>query len=549
MIEIEMPDGTIAEFPDGMDMAEITAILSQQGEQPPQERPIPKFTQPVPQQEPIGWLEKQFNKIPNLRAGIPGGVMQGMADPGIAIAQMVGNATPYADEVNQAVSGNEQRYQALRQDEGIDWPRMGGNIAMTAAPGGAIKAAPSLVGRTAQGAGMGLGYGLLNPVTDGDFLEEKAKQAGIGALTGGAMAPLVGGVSRLISPKASTNPDIALTKAMKPTIGQTLGGFANRTEEKAQSLPILGDAITWAKRNSRDLFNIDAMNRVANITGQKVTKPGIAGVDQLEAIARKAYDDFFKKAGDIQLDKVFVDELGSVRKAASSLTPSMAKRFENILADKVISRIPKTGKIASDTIKRIDADVGDVARSYSKQTGSEGELGLVLKQLRNVIQESVARKSPELGDMFNKANLTYAQMKAIKKAAEGAVGKQDGKFTPAQLANQFKKNDSPSAKEMRDYAMAAERMIGSKYPDSGTAGRMFMDTGLLVGGALNPQILAGAAGLGAAASAYLPQMQGLLSKAAASRPQQAAAMAESLRNLTPAFSGLSGLLIPETLHK
>ena len=70
---------------------------------------------------------------------------------------------------------------------------MGGNILSPpslATMGVALPAATG--GRVLQGMKMGAGYGAAQPVTgDEDFLETKAKQAGIGAVTGGAV-PVVG---------------------------------------------------------------------------------------------------------------------------------------------------------------------------------------------------------------------------------------------------------------------------------------------------------------------------------------------------------------------
>ena len=91
----------------------------------------------------------------------------------------------------------------------------------------------------------------MNPVTSGDFVDEKLKQVALGSAFGGAVPMVTGGLARMVSPKASVNPKLEMLKAegVKPTIGQTLGGWANAVEEKAQSLPIVGDAISLDRKD------------------------------------------------------------------------------------------------------------------------------------------------------------------------------------------------------------------------------------------------------------------------------------------------------------
>lgn len=78
------------------------------------------------------------------------------------------------------------------------------------------------------------------------------------------------------SPNASTNADLQLLKGagVQPTIGQTLGGWVNSIEEKAQSLPIVGDAITAARNRAKEQFNNADINRASGAVGVNVPGAG-----------------------------------------------------------------------------------------------------------------------------------------------------------------------------------------------------------------------------------------------------------------------------------
>ncbi|HNL21504.1 MAG TPA: hypothetical protein PKK51_05695, partial [Rhodocyclaceae bacterium] len=179
----------------------------------------------------------------------PSGVLRGLRDPIDAAAQMLVHALPdsVVEAGNQAnnwiaentglvgklpeknlsslVTGQktgidgmlqqqEADYQAQRKaagETGADWGRIGGNIAASLIPGaGLTRATQSMrLGPLAQAAVSGGATSLLTPVLEGDsFIAEKAKQAAGGAVAGSIAQRAISGISRLVSPNASVNPDI-----------------------------------------------------------------------------------------------------------------------------------------------------------------------------------------------------------------------------------------------------------------------------------------------------------------------------------------------------
>jgi hypothetical protein len=117
----------------------------------------------------------------------------------------------------------------------------------------------------------------------------------------------------------------------------------------------------------------------------------------------------------------------------------------------------------------------------------------------------------------------------------------------AALNNAIKAMDKSSRKNAfskgramgQDFASEAERVLGNKVADSGTAGRMFMGAGGAgaAGLLLDPMIPLAA---GAGALMYSRPMQGLLTNALTNRPQSAQAIAEAMRRTSPLLAPAAG---------
>lgn len=114
------------------------------------------------------------------------GLLTGYLDPAAGTAQLIQKVLPSGwpkADLDPAIKRREEEYQARRQregEEGIDWARMGGNVMSPATLGtmaAPVTTAPRMIG---YGAAMGASQ----PVTSDDYLQTKALQTGIGAVTG-----------------------------------------------------------------------------------------------------------------------------------------------------------------------------------------------------------------------------------------------------------------------------------------------------------------------------------------------------------------------------
>ena len=492
------------------------------------------------------------------------GILRGMYDPFTGLAQDAYNMLPksvqtagdrlndyLADKTgllpkigdsgfNEAINQNEADYQA-RRGGGLDTQRIVGNVISPINAAIALKTpqAASLFGRMVSGAAVGGTQAMTMPVTDGNYWDEKAKQANIGLMAGGALPVVAGGAARIVSPKASVNPDIALLKShgINPTIGQTLGGMANKTEQKATSLFGVGDSIQAAREASRDQFNRAIINDTASSVGTKIDDIGHAGVKKAGDAISGMYDDVWTKFKGLQFDKKFSDDFGNLSQLSTGLTPPMKAKFDKTVNDYLASRVSPNGGITSETLKKSYSDIGKVQRQYSKTSGSEGELGSALKELQSTLMAQVGRSSPQAAQSLKAADLSWAKLVRLEEAAKRSAIS-DGVFTPGQYLQAVKSNAANV--RGRDFSRgtalgqglgeAGQRVLGNTYPDSGTAGRL-LNVGQGVAAMANLPATVG--GMAAGMAAYTPAMQKALTAAITNRGASAPLTAEQIRKLAP----------------
>lgn len=493
--------------------------------------------------------------LPNVRGSAAGRVAMGMADPGVAAVQLAANLVGAGEPVNRWIAEVEGKYEAARKaagSEGFDPARLAGNVAITAPLGMIGAPARTAAGMAAKGAVQGAAGGALAPVADAeglaDFLQKKAAQTGSGAAGGAILSPVAGALARVVSPKASTNAELALLRqeGVRPTVGQALGGWANQLEEKLTSLPIMGDAIQAARRGATRSFNEAAINRTVAPIGQSVKGSGQEAVTKAGDALSDAFEAAIGKVKGVVFDTPeFNRDLGNLQRLAQGLEPPHLRRFERHLENVVLARMSPNGGMTGRTLQDVDSELGALARRYGKsQMAGEQELSDAVKELQSIMRQQVARSEPAFADALAKAREGWAQLVRVEGAATKAAN-QGGVFTPGQLNQAVRGADSSVRRRatargdalMQDLANAAQDVIGNKYPDSGTVGRFMANAGALGSAALHPAI---PAALAAGAAAYAPPVQRALVAAVSRRPDIAPELANRLRLYLSGPLGLAG---------
>lgn len=393
--------------------------------------------------------------------------------------------------LNKTIQDREIAYQANQAPEGFDWMRTAGNVIGSAPL--ALMEAPGLLGA----AGVGAASGLVTPVFKQDqaddlvsYAKEKVMQGAAGAGTGAALhavlSPLLGGMT----PQKGLE-DLRAA-GVNPTVGQAMGGMLDTLEQKAQSMPIVGDSIRAARQAARDEFNTATINKVLEPIGQRVSGEGTTAVKA----AQNAIDDAYGMAKG-KINSFSPDYVGAAR---SDVLRTMNQAGLNEFAGIVSNLTNGAETLTAQGYKVLDSDLANLIGKYQASSSAQDKLvGDALKNFRINLKDQLIKSSPELGDLMRSADKAHAGMVRVDKAAN-AAGLQGGVFTPGQLVNSVKSSDRSARKQafaagdsmLQDWAVNAQKILGDKYPDSGTPGRILGMGGTAAGLAhYEPHALAG----------------------------------------------------------
>lgn len=514
-------------------------------------------------------------------------IAQGLRDPVDAGAQLLTNVLPrgfveggnrlnnwLADKtglvgrlpeggVDQQVREQNALYDASRgPNSGFDWVRTATNVLHPAnlAMGAVMPVATTIRGGLALGAGAGALGGAMTPATGGeDFATEKLKQIGMGAAGGAAAVPVAGAVGRVISPAASRNPQIQALRAegVRPTVGQTIGGMANRVEERLTSVPVVGDMISNARRGAAEDLNRAAYNRALAPIGQRLpaNTTGREAVEFTENALSSGYDRLLPHLTG-QADQPFTQGIANLRQMVNTgaIDPTAAAAFNRILDNDVLVKFGGQGAMTGETLKRVESDLGQHVRRLAQSTDADQRLvGDALQQVQAELRDMVVRNNPTHAPRLQELNTGWANFKRVQRAAS-MVGAEDGVFSAAQLQSAVKATDRSKDKAafargdalMQDLSDAGKAVLGSKVPNSGTPERLMLAGGL--SHFMDPTGIAQSL-IGAGTVGYLRPVQNALTYGLTQRPQSAQPAANALSQFAPALGLLGGQVAPKLLER
>lgn len=349
------------------------------------------------------------------------------------------------------------------------------------------------------------------------------EKAALPALRGTAVA------ANAIRPTLNPQAQALKNLGVRLTPGQRAGGLVKSIEDKATSIPILGDTISAAQRRSIEDFNIGIANDTLSSIGAKVPKKMMPGRDMVSHVydeIGKSYDDVLSKTTGV-LDQQFDNDKIQAFQRFAELPKEKAKQVRSTI-DSIIGTRNKSGNIIKGRDnKEIMRRLGDKAAGYSKSQDPDQQLmGSIFRDMHVAYSKMLQRNNPaDISKKLKDTDLAFAKYVRLEKAS-GSTGAENGIFTPAQFSSAVKMSDnsvrrgqfSRGESLMQDLADAGKAVLPNKYPDSGTAGR-----------ALLALATAGGAGATALAAPWaIPLLgAGAFGTLAYTRPGQAA-----LRNLS-----------------
>lgn len=432
MIEVELPDGTIAEFPDGTSNVVIRQAL--------QRRYAPQ--QEAPRQDMGGWSPQTEADLAERITG--SGAFADMTGSGIA------RAVPFGDEIASGLNAPLRAAREWWQGDGFDVGRaydrnmqveaelqrrrderspiastvgsIAGGIGAAAplAAGGAsflTGAKPTLGSMVGRGAAEGAAYGAAYGAGEGRGLADRGynalQGAGMGAAIGGATGAIgrigAGGSGQAAIP--SVDDLRAAGQAAYQQADQAGVIFSPKAVERLK-MDIGRKLVDMGYDPALQPGAAAVVRRIDDLAGRNVT---LSGLDSLRKVASNGYVPGNKSNNKAISDIVnAIDELVTNPSAAEVLTGN-AQAAAGALksAREMWSRVSKAERVA-DAISR--------AELRASSTGSGGNVDNAIRQnLRRILEKP--------------RGFTQAEQEALRKVVEGSPGQNAlrlaGKLSPS----------------------------------------------------------------------------------------------------------------------
>lgn len=312
------------------------------------------------------------------------------------------------------------------------------------------------------------------------------------------------------------------------TPGQAAGGIFQRLEDKATSIPILGDFINRARTSGIESFNRATANKVLEPIGQTLDKGAKPGREMISEVGRrvsKAYEDLLPGLT-LKPDKALVADISAAKAKVAELPAEIQTVFNKTIDNRLLARFGE-GVMDGKTLKATESDLGRLATQYRSSADSfQRTVGEAIGDVQAALRSALTRSNPEQAEALKEINRAYSMVLRMENAG-AAAGSKEGVFTPAALRAATKAKDGSLNKRafargdavMQDWAEAAEKALGSTMPNSGSADRMLL--ALAAGGGAGAWSPTAAAITGALTLPYMPYARqgvvGLMGQAPALR--------------------------------
>ena len=394
-------------------------------------------------------------------------------------------------------------------------------------------------GGVVRGALTGAAAAGMQPVHADTSLGDIAGNMAGGALMGGA----VGGLGRVIaganlSPEAQSLMDQGVTL----TPGQAAGGSINSVEQKASSIPFVGEQIAKARGSALNDMNTALYNQVLAPIGETMPK-GVVGRDAVAQVADKIGAEYDKVLPQVTFtaDTQLKRDLTPIFQQVSTLPPDLQNRFNAILQRNIASQL-QNGSMSGTTFKTADSVIGKEAANFASSTdGFQRDMAGLLKQAQSVMRDSLERTNPNVPSL-KPINAAWRNYTVLRNAA-ARVNNPEAPIMAGQLQAAVKAGDTSVGKgafakgqaNMQGLSDASMKVLGSNVPDSGTAGRGMLG-GFLAGGGIPKMVahpLATTAALGTAAAYGTNAGRQAMLAAVAKRPELMRAFGNNASLLAP----------------
>ncbi len=331
---------------------QLAMAIKQGGEivQPPQEVP-PKD----PAEVYSGFIQGLRDPVDGLAQLLYEALPEGVRESGDALNNWLSEKTGFIEKIpeggfTQLLKDKEARYQAGRVkegDEGADLDRIGGNFVSMAVPGAQVRAVSAL-GKVAQGAALGAGYGAALPTYGDEFWVEKGMQAAIGSAAGGALSAsgvaagkAIDAGKRILRPMTSGGRKADVTDTYQTLAGSEKDKIisALKSAKKGQTS---AQAIANANRGSNDVFGASIVRLEKDLSKKSPITDKMRSVYKKQSMDRKrSLDKIAKTDGDLaeaikQRDSKAAPYYDAARKSSNSINvETLRNSIDGVIRDNI----------------------------------------------------------------------------------------------------------------------------------------------------------------------------------------------------------------------
>jgi hypothetical protein len=381
-----------------------------------------------------------------------------------------------------------------------DQPGFGGNEVAGEIVGSLPAAA---IGGDVPGAvGLGLravGSAAAGTETGGPGAKGAAEGAAIGAGMMGAGAAAGKAIKSWVIPDAKK----LMQAGIRLTPGQMRGGHLGDFEEKVMgTLPITGFTIKKARGQSIHDFNTATLNKALAPIGEKITGAFKSGYDAVAEAGDKISAKYDQLLSDptmrFQADQQYARDVADIQRETKTLPKAQQEQFDAIV-NRALNDPVVTGMPTGPQIQEGLSTLGRYARTFARsQDTGEREMSYLLQDYQTAIRDGLSRANPAHAAQLAALSNAWHHMVVIEDAAGKRVTS-GGVFMPSDLLSSVKKNaNSVRARSfargrafLQDWASTGQKVLPSKLPNSTTADRLMIQSGLgtaagIVGGAEVP---------------------------------------------------------------
>ena len=340
----------------------------------------------------------------------------------------------------------------------------------------------ALLGRAGlKGAGkVGAAQSAIYGAGVGEDAESRAKGAMISAVTGGAASK----GADLLLPKKSATAKKLQAKGIPLTPGQALrdsgsigSDLISALEDLSTSYPGVGVPIQAKRLETLIKTNRLLLDEAVAPLKIKIPKglEGREAFEYVDDIVSKEYENVINKLSLKNTSNLETRILNTIENSALDTTEQ--QKVLKLIDVNLINKI-KDGKLLGRDLKNAQTALRQKAENFEKQGGFQAEIGQVLRETKHILEDEIDLQNINSGDL-KRINLVYRNLVPITDAMQQAVI-QEGVFTPAQLLRAIKKADKTKRKKqviagqapLQQTAEEAQAILGSSFPDTGTASRL-----------------------------------------------------------------------------